>query len=452
MSNSDDGRSILSVEEHRHDPHHAWFGPHRPVLSKVARPVVGFLEIEAAGGLVLLLAALAALIWANSPWQEAYRTLWSTTVGGNVGNAELSAELRDWVNDGLMVLFFFVVGLEIKSELVEGELASVHRAALPAAAALGGMIAPAGVYLAVNATGGDPQGWGVAIATDIAFAYGIVKLLGDAVPSELRILVLAMAIVDDIGAILVIAVFYTSQLSVVWLATAAALVAVIVVTRRLRVWYIPLYIALGAALWLATYNSGVHATVAGVALGLLTPARPLLSRQKANELVAAAAEENSDPIDEARRSAQFVKESVPVADRLNAALHRWTSFAVIPVFALANTGITIDRELVTDAVTNPVPIGIAAGLVLGKPLGVVGMAWLATHTGITSLPGGVRWRHLTGLGFVAGIGFTMSLFVSELAFGGGEEHRSAKLGILAGSVLAALVGAAVLRGFRRQRQ
>ncbi len=391
------------------------------------------------------MAAIVALAWANSPWQAAYERLWTTELIFSIGGFELAEDLRHWVNEGLMVLFFFVVGLEIKTELVAGELSDARRAALPAAAAVGGMVAPALIYTAVNLSGGATQGWGIPVATDIAFAVGVVALLGRRVPQALKIFLLALAIVDDVGAVLVIAFFYTGDLSPIWLAVAAGLLAVVALMRWLRVWYVPAYAAVGAGLWLATFQSGVHATVAGVALALFTPARPLLTRPQAQRLEAAVDGAGHGGPGQQRDEAFLVRESQPVAERLQDALHPWTSYVVIPLFALANGGVTLDRHMVGAALESPVTLGVAIGLLAGKPIGVVGFAWLATRLRVAALPSQVSWRQMAGVAVIAGIGFTMSLFIAGLAFSGNSNlYDQAKLGIFSASLLAAAIGAMVL--------
>ena len=452
---ADSASGLVSDDELRHGPRRPWLGPHRPVLHRLMKPIIEVLHIEAAGGVVLLAAAVAALVWANSPWQAAYESLWSTEARIEIGGLQLTEDLRHWVNDGLMVLFFFVVGLEIKTELVAGELAGVRRAALPAAAAAGGMVVPAVVYASINAAGGALEGWGVPVATDIAFAVGVVALLGRRVPQSLKIFLLALAIVDDIGAILIIAVFYTDDLAPVWLAAAVALIGVVVVMRWLRIWYLPAYILVGTAIWLTTFESGVHATVAGVALGLLAPARPLVTREQVDRLTTDGEEASHGSRDpgQPRNAAFLSRESQPVAEWLQDALHPWTTYIVIPLFALANAGVAFDRQMLADAASSPVTLGVIMGLVVGKPLGIVAGAWLATRFTPAALPSEVNWRQVTGVGAVAGIGFTMSLFIAGLAFTDqGAVFEQAKLGIFAASVVAASAGVLILRSGSADRR
>ena len=380
-------------------------------MCRDAWSVARLLRADAAGAVVLLSASAVALLWANSPWSASYVSLWSTPV--HLGG--VAVDLGRWVDDGLMTLFFFVIGLEIKRELVVGRLSSARAAALPVVAALGGMIVPAALYLAVNAGGDGRVGWGIPMATDVAFAVGVLTLLGERAPPGLRVLLLALAIVDDIGAIVVIALVYGEAVEPAWLAVSATGLLVVVVLRRVGVGSIPVYVAVGAGIWFAVLQSGVHATIAGVALALLTPAR-------------AAGHE--------RRS---------VAEGLQAVLAPWVSFVVLPVFALANAGVAIGGGALADAASSPVTIGIVIGLVAGKFLGVAGAVALAVRFGPARLPDGVAWRHVLGMAALAGIGFTVSLFVADLAFEDPLLLDQAKLGILVASSLAAGTGLMVLR-------
>jgi Na+:H+ antiporter, NhaA family len=403
------------------------------------------MHVEAAGGIVLLAATAVALGWANSPWSASYESFWSTEVALDVGGRVVVEDLRHWVNDGLMALFFFVVGLEIKRELVGGQLASVRQAALPAVAALGGMVVPAAIYAACNAGGPGSDGWGIPMATDIAFAVGVLALLGDRLPPGLSVLLLSLAVVDDIGAIVVIAAFYTDDIAVDWALGAVAGLALVWVLRRVRVWYVPVYVVLGTAVWFATLESGIHATIAGVALGLLTPARPLLEEPDADRIADELSDDHAVTAEEVRAISFRLRESVSVAERLQELLHPCTSFFVIPVFALANAGVRITSDSVGDAVGSSITAGVAAGLVAGKILGICGAIALAVRFGIGRLPDGVGARHVLGMSAIAGIGFTVSLFVAGLAFGDAALEAEAKLGILAASAVAAVLGAVVLR-------
>ncbi len=418
--------------------------------------MVRFLAQETASGLLLLAATAAALIWANLPGElgESYHHFWETHFSLGIGDFKiLDKPLEAVVNDALMVLFFFVVGMEIKSELVVGELSDPRVAALPAIAALGGMVIPAALYVMVTFGGDGTNGWGVPMATDIAFAVGVLALLGPVVPHRLKLFLLTLAIVDDIGAILVIAVFYTSAISLGWLATAIGLAVGIVLLTRFRVWYTPVYAIIGIVIWYATFRSGVHATIAGVVLGLLTPAKPLLGGRAFESVEDVLSGDTADSA--AVRDANWkIKESVSVTDRLSGLLSPWTSFVIIPIFALANAGIALGGDKVNSALSSRVTWGIIVGLVVGKPLGVTAFAWAATRFGVASLPPGVTIRHVFGGGAVAGIGFTVALFIARLAFVDDDGAAlpildEAIMGILIASLLATLLGWVVLRGASR---
>lgn len=380
------------------------------VLRPLTAPLREFLSTEAAGGVVLLAAAAAGLVWANVAGRS-YHDLWHRELTLGVGGTRITEGLREWVNDGLMTLFFFVVGLEIKRELVTGELRDRRTATLPALAALGGMVVPALIYLAIGRAEG-PRGWGIPMATDIAFAVGVISVLGNRAPSGLRIFLLSLAIVDDIGAIAVIAVFYTDDLHLAWLLGAVAALAATVVVRRAGVSHPLAYVPLGAAAWLATFESGVHATIAGVALGLLTPARPVRGRS--------------------------------VLVELEHRLHPWTSFLIVPLFGLANAGVALGGSALSAAVESRVTWGVALGLLIGKTVGITGASVLAVRAGWGRLPEGVRFDDLVGGAVLGGLGFTVALFVADLAFAGGELLDRAKVGILAGSLASGLLGAVLI--------
>ena len=423
---------------------HSWLSSDRPVPRLIARPLRTFISTEAAGGLVLLGATVLALIWANSPFRASYETFWQTEAGFNVGGFELTEDLRHWVNDALMALFFFIVGLEIKRELVVGELNDARKAALPAIAAVGGMVGPALLYLAFTAGTPGSSGWGIPMATDIAFAVGLLALLSDRVPSGLKVFLLSLAIVDDIGAILVIALFYSEGLKIGWLAAAVFLLVFVMVLRRLKVYWVPAYVIVGIFVWLATFESGVHATIAGVALGLLTPARPT-DPMAFEDVLKEARELPAEPDAHALHCLAIqANEVVSVAERLTHRLHPWTSFLVIPVFALANAGVRLSSESFGDAMGSSVALGIIVGLVAGKILGISAAAWLATKLNLGRLPESVQWQHVIGAAAVAGIGFTVSLFITGLAFADSELVSQAKMGILVGSLVAGMLGGALL--------
>ncbi len=427
-----------------------WLGKREPLLARrIGLSMQRFLGIEAAGGILLIFAAIIALIWANSPWSNSYFDLWNTEIHISIGDL-ISLEhhghpltLGEFINDVLMVLFFFVVGLEIKRELVTGELNTKRAASLPAAAAIGGMIVPALIYFAFNQSGDATAGWGIPMATDIAFAVGVVSLLGTRVSTSLKIFLLTLAIVDDIGAIIVIALFYTEKLSVGWLIVAFLVVFVTTLLKAVKIWYMPIYIILGFILWYAVFESGVHATIAGVIMGLLAPARPLLDTDDEVEIF------KIQKIDEVetqslRRLAFQIKETVPVTERLENLLHPLTGFIILPLFALANAGVVVSAESIGDAFSSGVTQGIAIGLVVGKIVGVTVFTLLAVKMGLCVLPLGTTPRHIIGIASLSGIGFTVSMFVTGLAFDDATLQDEAKVGILFASLIAALIGTFIL--------
>ncbi|MGH9024856.1 MAG: Na+/H+ antiporter NhaA [Acidimicrobiia bacterium] len=387
-------------------------------VRRVLTPIAEFLRDEAAGGVVLLAAAGSALVWVNVS-VDSYRDVWEQSLRIGIGNFSISEDLRHWVNDGLMAVFFFVVGLEIKRELVRGELNNPKTAGLPVIAAVGGMVVPAAIYLAINAGGAGSDGWGIPMATDIAFAVGILTVLRSRCPVGLKLFLLTLAIVDDIGAILVIAFFYSHGISFAWMAGAVAVVAVVLLMPRLRIDSPLAYVLPALVLWVCVFESGMHATIAGVALGLLTPA--------------------GQPGDR------------PTIEALEHWLHPVSSFAVIPLFALANAGVVISISALGDVFTSRIGLGIILGLVVGKTLGITGASLLALRLKVGRLPAGVHKAQVLGAGALGGIGFTVSIFVADLSFTGARLDE-AKLGILTASVFAACTGALflVFRGPRRR--
>jgi Na+:H+ antiporter, NhaA family len=407
---------------------------------RLIRPLVDFLHTEAAGGFALVAAAIVALAWANSPWDASYDNLWATHLAVALGDWELDLDLRDWINEGLMVFFFFVVGLEIKRELVEGELRDRRRALLPVCAALGGMAAPALIYAAFNAGGAGSDGWGIPMATDIAMAVGVLSLMGSRVSPSLKLFLLALAIVDDIGAIVVIGVFYTKDVGGEALLASAGLVAVVAVMRRAGITSIAPYAVVGAALWLALHESGVHATLAGVVLGLMTPTQPI----RRPELIDTGELADVSSYEAARQTATAARESVSVVEWLEHQLHPWTSFVIVPLFVLANAGVPLSGAAISDAIRSSVAGGIVVGLVVGKFVGIAGFTWLAARLGIARLPDDATWSGILGVSALAGIGFTVSIFITDLAFAGTSLDDQAKIAILAASVLAAAIGSALL--------
>jgi len=425
-----------------------WLRSDRFLARSVAQPVNRFLHIEASGGVLLAVAAVVALVWANSPWSAAYHDLWGTLLTVDLGGHAITEDLRHWINDGLMTLFFFVIGLEIKHEMSQGQLTSFRQAVVPAAGALGGMVVPAALYLALNTGGDGAAGWGVPMATDVAFALGVLALLGSRVPGELKVLLLSLAIVDDVGAIVVIAAFYSDGIDARWLAGAAAGLVAVALLRRARVRYIPVYVVVGAVTWLATFSSGVHATIAGVALGLLAPARAFLPEVDAERIASTLSLDQHVTASEVRDISFRLRESVPVTERLQSLLHPWTSYVVVPLFALANAGVTVSADALGDAAGSAVTVGVVLGLIVGKLVGVAGAVALVVRLGIGRLPASVTTRHLVGMSGLAGIGFTVSLFVTGLAFDDPAITDQAKIGVLVASVGAAVVGSAILLGTR----
>lgn len=421
-----------------------WLRSDRVLARSVAQPIERFLHIEASGGILLGAAALIALVWANSPWSAAYRDLWAAELSVDLAGHLVTEDLRHWINDGLMTLFFFVLGLEIKQELTTGQLAKVRNAVVPAAGALGGMVVPAVIYLAFNLGRPGVDGWGIPVATDVAFALGVLALLGNRIPSGLKVLLLALAIVDDIGAIIVIAAFYSDGLDGRWAAAAVGGLLLVAAAQRAGVRFLPVYVALGTGVWFATFESGVHATIAGVALGLLTPARPLLPQADAERIAAELSTDTDVTATEVRDISFRLRESIPVTERLQDLLHPWTSYLIVPLFALANAGVAVSGDTLTDAATSPVTIGVVAGLVLGKLVGIAVAITLVTRLGLGRLPEETTTRHVLGMAAVAGIGFTVSIFVAGLAFNDPDITGQAKIGVLVASTLAAALGSAIL--------
>ena len=398
-----------------------------------------FLHLESSGGVFLVLATIIALILANSPAAELVADFWHAHAVVQVGPVTVDETLHHWINDALMSVFFLVAGLEIKRELVAGELRDAKRAALPAVAAIGGMVVPALIYTLINVGGDGANGWGVPLATDIAFAVAVLAIVGKGLPSGLKVFLLSLAIADDIGAVVVIALFYSSSISFTWLGIAGGFIAMVMLMKRVDIWFVPAYVLVGFGFWLAMFESGVHATLAGVILGLMAPAvarRPDPTRVDV---------EATTPFAVLREVLVDAKETVPVTDRLIHILHPWTAFVVLPLFALANGGVAISGSGLADAAASPVTLGIVFGLVAGKTIGIVFATRIAVSAGLGSLPDGVTWTAVTGVALLAGIGFTVSLFITGLAFDDPVTQDNAKIGVLMASVLAAGLGSFVLR-------
>ena len=436
----------------------------RPRIEKILRPFQRFFRTQASGGIVLLVCVVVAIAWANSPWEEYYNKIWHTDFTIGIKDFILTQSLHFWINDGLMAIFFFVVGLEIKRELIIGELASFRKASLPIGAALGGMIIPAVIYAIINSGTDSLRGWGIPMATDIAFAIGILALFGNRVPLALKIFLTALAIVDDLGAVLVIAIFYSTDIYLTSLIIAGIILIALIICNRLHIRHPIVYLLLGLALWLALLKSGVHATIAGVISAFTIPAK---ARINSKDFV-----EKGKTIINNLESSENIGEKVPSTKEFNSAvyhlesisnkvlspMHRlehkltyWVAYLVMPIFALANAGLKIDIELLTN-IFNPISLGIILGLVFGKQIGIVLFSWFFIKIKIADLPKNVSWKQLHGVSAIAGIGFTMSLFIAGLAFDNILFMQEAKLGILFASTIAGIIGAIILKFSKSNNQ
>ena len=386
----------------------------RTRTSRVLDPIAEFLRAEATGGILLVVAAAVAMVWVNGVGADGYEDLWTTELTVGAGSLSITEDLRHWVNDGLMAIFFFVISLEIKRELIVGDLRHPRAAALPIMAAAGGVLVPALIFVAVTAGTGAGEGWGIPMATDAAFAIGVLTLLGDRVGTGAKLFLVTIAVVDDVIAILVIALVYTAELTPLWLLAAAGGLMAVAAMRRLGVSSPLAYVAPALVVWVATLESGIHPTIAGVALGLMTPAAPVGGRM--------------------------------VLEELEHRIHPFTSFLVLPVFALANAGVAIGGSTLSSEPETRVAIAVAVGLLVGKTLGIGTMTWLAVRTGLGRLPDGVGARTAFGVAALGGVGFTVSLFIAPLAYPDAGLADSAKIGVLGGSAVSAILGAAILAG------
>ena len=422
-----------------------------------------FFHLETAGSVALLGATLLALLVANTALYPYYEQFLHAEIMIQIGAWTRGGSVLHWIDDGLMVLFFFVVGLEIKRELVVGELSKPRKAMLPLIAAAGGMIAPAIIYLALNAGGEGASGWAIPMSTDIAFALGVLALLGKRAPSGLRLFLTALAIADDLGAIIVIAIFYTSGVSLAWLALAFAVLAVLVALNRLKVDSVVPYAVLGTVVWFAFLNSGVHATIAGVLVALTIPvvsrlqptefcehAREELEGIESTDVPGAHVLEDDSQQEAAYRIRGLATHAAAPLQRLEHALHPVSTFIVLPLFAFANAGVRLVDYDLAKLVVEPVTLGIFFGLFFGKPIGIAAMSWLAVRLGLADLPKGVRWKHVVGGGVLGGIGFTMSLFITNLALSDTLLQAEAKFAVLVTSVVAGLIGYAYLSALSRE--
>lgn len=429
----------------------------RHLLNRIKDPLVEFVRLEAFGGIVLMFITLSALAMANSGFGEEFLSTWEKRFGLRFGEWKLDKTLIHWINDGLMAIFFFVVGLEIKRELMTGGLSSMKKASLPVFAAIGGMAIPALIYVGINWNGPAQMGWGIPMATDIAFALGILTLLGKRVPLSLKLLLTSIAIVDDIGAVLVIALFYTSKISLGALVYAFSIWGVLWILNLTRVRKVTPYLVLGIFLWYFLLKSGIHATLAGVMLAFTIPVRAYRGvaefitsgRSLFTEMeIANPAWNYGDKQKHLQASVHTLEENcvevISPLQRLEHALHPWVAYAIIPLFALANAGIVMDGALVSE-LSNPLSVGIILGLVLGKPLGIGLLAFVGIKMGWATKPSDISWTQILGIGLLGGIGFTMSFFVSQLAFVDPQMLNLAKMAVLLASVLAGVSGYLLLR-------
>ncbi|MCZ6755916.1 MAG: Na+/H+ antiporter NhaA [Gemmatimonadetes bacterium] len=436
----------------RHPPE-AWM-PARMLALRALRPVEQFLHVEAAGGITLIVAAVVALVWANSPWQHSYDVLWHTPFSIGLGDAVFTQDLHFWINEFAMTLFFLVIGLEVKREITEGTLSSARQAALPLAAALGGMVVPAAIYAALNLGGPALHGWGVPMATDIAFAVGVLVIIGNRLPPGLRVLLLALAIVDDIGAILIIAVFYSSGLSAdgLWLVGLGLTIMWLYVRLGFRPGV--KYLVPTVLVWAGMYQIGIHPTLAGVVVGLMAPVKPWygrlgflrVAREAINEFEYLAKEKgvpDEELVGPLRKLSFAAREAVSPVVRLVTSMHGIVSFVIVPLFALANAGVHFSGVDFAEDGAWLIFLGVSGGLLVGKPLGVLGFCWLGAKLNLVDIPRDIGYRGLLVVGTVAGIGFTMAIFIAELAFNTAGHLAIAKTAILGASALAA-VGAVIL--------
>jgi NhaA family Na+:H+ antiporter len=431
-----------------------YIAPWEKAFDKVLTPLEEFIHRQTTSGILLMLCAIAALYIANSQWNEAYHHLLEMSFTIGVPGFQLSKSLHHWINDGLMALFFFVIGLELKREILVGELADPKQAILPIIAAIGGMVVPVLIYISINPEGHTFDGWGVPMATDIAFALGTLALLGKRIPKNLLTFLVALAIVDDLGAVMVIAVFYTETINIQALVIAAVMLGLLIALNLGGIRRPLPYVLLGIVLWIAMLNSGVHATLAGIFLAFTIPMRPKYNPDRfllqINEMVgqiksAYQHEANIIKNDELRSRFQALGEGVRLvqapAQIMEHTMHLPSAYFIIPVFSLANAGIPVDWSSLGSIVTHPVSVGITAGLVVGKLIGIAGFSWVAVKLGLTSLPHGLNFKHIVGVGLMGGIGFTMSIFIAELGFAhSAEDLLMAKTGILIASALAGVSG------------
>jgi Na+:H+ antiporter, NhaA family len=422
----------------------SWVRSERALPRLIVRPLERFLELESGSAALLMMAALVGLVWVNVS-QDSYESFWTTAVAVDVGPLAFDEDLRHLVNDLLMAVFFYVVALEVKREALLGSLRDPRSAAVPVAAALGTMVGAAATYVAINLDSGALQGWAIPIATDIAFALGALGLAGRRAPRGLRAFLLTIAIVDDIGTIAVIALFYSDGIGLSWLAAGAGLLLAVALCRRIGVRSLVAYVTMAGLIWIAAHESGIHPTLAGVALGFLTPAVALHARERSGELISTRLSELADSDAEVSEAtmldvSQISNESVSPLARMENLLHPWTAYAILPIFALANAGVPVSLNGLEDALTSPVGLGILLGLVVGAPIGGVLFAWLLVRLGPARVPDGLDWPAISALAPLKGIGFTVAIFISVLAFDDQALQDQAKLAILIASAIAAFIG------------
>jgi NhaA family Na+:H+ antiporter len=421
-------------------------------LARLMRPFEDFFKNQASGGIILLATTILALVLANSPLSDLYHHFWETELAIGGDSFGLKQSLHHWINDGLMAVFFFVVGLEIKREFLAGELASKRKAALPIAAALGGMVVPALIFASINMGTTDLRGWGIPMATDIAFALGIIALLGDRIPRSLAIFLTALAIVDDLGAVVVIAIFYTGDLSFSALGIVLACFITLMIGNRLGFQHPNFYALVGLVLWIALLKSGIHASIAGVLIGATIPVRAkhphdefiakserLFERYRQSEAIPGPFH-NDQRLGTLLALEHVTHDAMSPLQRMEHEMHPWIIYGVMPIFALANAGISLSTAELTAAISHPITIGVTMGLLIGKPLGIFLFSWLAIKLKFCDLPTGSRWSDVIGVGILAGIGFTMSIFITNLAYSDMSRIANAKVGIFAASILAGIIG------------
>jgi len=429
-------------------------------FEKIIAPVSRFIHLEYTGGIVLFLSVIVAIIWANSPFHESYHHLWDIKFSIGFDAYVLNKPLHIWINDGLMALFFFVIGLELKREFMEGELSTLKKASLPMMAALGGMLVPAAIFFCINKGLASEHGWGIPMATDIAFALALLSMAGKHIPASVKVFLSALAVADDLGAVLVIAFFYTSNLNFVPLGIAAVFLLILIAGNKLGIRSTAFYLLIGIAVWIGFLLSGVHATIAGVLVAFTIPAVTKINENNFSENLRKLSFDFEQEIPnggllttaEQHRTIEQVKSLTLAAEtplqKIEYALHPWVAFVIMPLFALANAGIVIGTDFFS-ALINPVSIGVISGLIIGKFVGVLLFTWLMVKAGLAQLPDQANFKHIIGVALLAGVGFTMSLFISNLAFENPEFIEQAKYGILIASLIAGLLGITMLKCFKK---